>query len=100
MLVLSASKVIGVGKFFETIRIAPLASLLYIWLAVLAYVIGIRQKANIKANYSKAFIFWAWVLLILSLVPSFAFFLVLLIVMIIVSIVFLSNKKFRQALVI
>ncbi len=99
MAVLSLTKVIGIGKLIETVQIAPLTSLFYICLAIAAYAIGIRQKAQTKPTYSQSFEICAWILFVLSLVPSFAFFLVLLVVMIVVSVVFLYQKSFRQTAV-
>lgn len=95
--VLSGSGSIGFIKLIETFRIAPVLSIFFTSLAVIALFIALNKRHTIVRYDNKIFGIWSVVLLLIGLVPGLPFFLLLLGVMIIVSIRYLFSPDFRKS---
>jgi len=98
VLILTPSKTFGLITLLNTLKIAPLQSLFFIALGVMAVVFALRsQPAKIKRFRSKGLNLASLILFILCLIPSLKTFVLLLIAMPIFGIIFLSNSHFGES---
>jgi hypothetical protein len=100
ILVLSPSKGFGITKLINTIQIAPFICLILGSLAFISLIIALRRNTPIPPYESKYIIFTSLILLIIGLMPGLPFFLILLSMMIVSSLVFLTKERFRNARVV
>ena len=97
ILLLTPSKNFGFIRLLNTAETAPVISVVLVMAAILALVVGLSGKPATGFYKNRAFKTWSWLLLGIGLIPGLPFFMLLLLLMIFVSMKFLSKPEFRAA---
>jgi hypothetical protein len=97
VIILTPTHKFGLTKVLDSFREAPIEAWIYSILGIILLVTALKKPKIGHAYRSKAFTFWTWLLFIVALVPVPAFFIVLLLMMIAVTIVYLNKPEWRNA---
>ncbi|PID98382.1 MAG: hypothetical protein CSA83_01495 [Actinomycetales bacterium] len=94
--ILSPTHQFGLWNIGHTVQTAPTHSLVFAVLGLLAFWLGIRQKAEVNTSVPASLSVWSKVFLIVAVIPVINLYVILVIPMIIVGLVYISKKRFRS----
>jgi hypothetical protein len=97
ILLITPTRLFGLWNLSETLRTAPVFSVIFIIAAVISFLIGIRLKSNgsLKKN-SRSLTAWSMIFFFIALVPILQFYIILALAMTIVALYYLFKPSFRS----